>query len=261
MNQQLLDKSNAEFWATLCGTTMARGAGITGQDPGDLRRFDDVYFDYYPYLERYLLTNFDSEKVLEIGLGYGTLGQAIASRNADYHGVDISTESVALMRTRLRWLGLPETPVREGSALELPYPDEAFERVYSIGCLHHTGNLTRSVDEVYRVLRPGGEAVVMVYNRRSLRRLAFAARRWAFTKSPGSGARLARRYDADESGNLAPHTDFVSKTEAKRLFARFDRVRIDVQNFGDYRPWIKREWLLGNIARVLGLDLYIVATK
>jgi hypothetical protein len=45
------------------------------------------------------------------------------------------------------------------------------------------------------------------------------------------------------------------------LFARFDRVRIDVQNFGDYRPWIKREWLLGNIARVLGLDLYIVATK
>jgi len=246
---------------------MARGAGITGQDPGDLRRFDDVYFDYYPYLERYLLTNFDSEKVLEIGLGYGTLGQAIASRNADYHGVDISTESVALMRTRLRWLGLPETPVREGSALELPYPDEAFERVYSIGCLHHTGNLPRSVDEVYRVLRPGGEAVVMVYNRRSLRRLAFAARRWAFTKSPGSGARLARRYDADESGNLAPHTDFVSRSDVRRyLFKRFSSVRIDVQNFDGYvlfrgRIVIPREKLLGNVARILGTDLYIVATK
>jgi hypothetical protein len=37
-------------------------------------------------------------------------------------------------------------------------------------------------------------------------------------------------------------------------------VRIDVQNFDNYR-YARREWFLGNIARVVGLDLYITATK
>jgi hypothetical protein len=50
------------------------------------------------------------------------------------------------------------------------------------------------------------------------------------------------------------------------LFERFSSIRIDVQNFDGYvlfrrRIVIPRERLLGNIARVLGTDLYIVATK
>src|SRR3954463_16540199 len=139
MSQPLLDQSNAEFWAELCGSSMARAAGITGQGPDDLRRFDELYFDYYPYLERYLPSDFAGDQVLEIGLGYGTLGQSIASRGAEYHGVDISLGPVAMMRKRLEWLGQPQERVLQASALELPHADETFDHVYSIGCLHHTG--------------------------------------------------------------------------------------------------------------------------
>lgn len=261
MSQELLDQSNADFWAELCGTSKAREAGITGQDPDDLRRFDDLYFEYYPYLERYLPSNFAGDRVLEIGLGYGTLGQAIASRNAEYHGVDISPGPVAMMRKRLEWLELPHELVLRASALDLPYPDESFDHVYSIGCLHHTGDLPRSIDEVYRVLRPGGHSVVMLYNERSFRRVAFAALGTFIPKYRADEEGMRAMYDADESGTPAPFTEFVSKSGAKRLFGAYSRVRIDKQNFDGFRWGIKREWFLGNAARVAGLDLYIVATK
>ena len=68
-------------------------------------------------------------------------------------------------------------------------------------------------------------------------------------------------YDADASGEAAPHTDFVSRGEAKRLLARFGWTRIDVQNFDGYRFGLRRELFLPNLARVAGLDLYITAEK
>jgi len=68
-------------------------------------------------------------------------------------------------------------------------------------------------------------------------------------------------YDSHESGEAAPHTDFVSRSDVKRLFRAFSRVRVDVQNFDDYPFGIRRDWFLPNLARVVGLDLYIVADK
>ena len=52
-----------------------------------------------------------------------------------------------------------------------------------------------------------------------------------------------------------------SKREVRRLFRNFERVRIDVQNFDSLRFGTKREWFLDNVARLIGLDLYIVADK
>jgi SAM-dependent methyltransferase len=263
MSQQVLDKSNAEFWDTLCGWSLARSAGITGDSPDDLRRFDELYLAYYPYLGRYVDGKaLAGKKVLEVGLGYGTLGQLLASLGADYHGVDIAPGPVAMMRTRLHGLGLPEKQVQQASVLELPYPEATFDRVYSIGCLHHTGDLPRSVAEVHRVLAPGGRAVVMLYHRHSLRHVAFSLRDAVSRKRrQESDEGMRALYDADDAGTAAPHTDFVSIREAKRLFRAFSSVRIDVQNFDGFRFGLRRGWFLSNLARVVGLDLYIVADK
>jgi ubiquinone/menaquinone biosynthesis C-methylase UbiE len=263
MSQQVIDKSNAEFWDTLCGWGLARRAGITGESEDDLTRFDQLYFDFYPYLSPYAdREDLQGKKVLEIGLGFGTLGQLLASRGSEYQGVDIAAGPVSMMRRRLEALGLPEDRVHQASVLELPFPDGTFDYVYSIGCLHHTGDLPRSVAEVHRVLTPGGRAVVMLYHAHSFRRVAF--RLWD-AASPARRRRTAERmrglYDADPSGTPAPHTDFVSRREVRRLFGDFERVHIDVQNFDSYRYGIKREWFLSNLARVVGLDLYIVADK
>jgi SAM-dependent methyltransferase len=257
MSQQVIDKNNAAFWDTLCGSNLARSIGVTGRDPDDLHRFDEVYLARYPYLESYVPQDLSGKTVLEIGLGFGTLGQLLAERGADYHGADIAAEPVAMLRKRLEWLGKPGD-VRQTSVLELPWKGKTFHCVFSIGCLHHTGDLPGSVREVHRVLRPGGRAVVMLYYRWSLRCAVVSMRnRLGGMSREESNAMLRELYDGEET----PHTDFVSKREAKELFGSFSHVKIDVQNFDDSLFRIKRERLLTNIAKIVGRDLYITADK
>src|SRR5207302_3127225 len=105
--------------------------------------------------------------------------------------------SVQLVRHRMTLLGRPPEQIVQATALELPFAAASFEYVYSIGCLHHTGDLSRAVAEVHRVLRPGGYAVVMLYNHHSLRRLARRAAR-------GTHGRLAGGHDANLAGERPP---------------------------------------------------------
>src|SRR5438105_4596766 len=157
-----IDRQNAAFWSELCGSGLARALGITGSEPDALERFDGHYFGFYPYLKSYV-ERFDlaGRDVLEVGLGYGTLGGYIAAQGAGYHGLDIAPAPVAMMRHRLRMAGLGDpVHIQRGSALEVPWPAGTFDFVYSIGCLHHTCDLERSIAEVHRVLKPGGVAVV-----------------------------------------------------------------------------------------------------
>lgn len=261
MTQVAIDSQNASFWSELCGSGLARSLGITGDEPDALERFDSAYFGFYPYLkgyvERYDLSGRD---VLEIGLGYGSLGQYLAERGAVYHGLDIAPTPVEMMRHRLRLQGIDAVErVRQGSALDVPWPAETFDYVYSIGCLHHTGNLGRSILEVHRVLKAGGAAVVMLYNRHSARRLLAEAR-------ARSAAAIRRSYDQNAEGEPAPHTDFTSRTQARGLFAPFSSISIDGRNFDDLhlrgRRLVSRQRLLHTpLPRLLGLDLYIVARK
>jgi len=275
VRQSETDVNNAAFWNELCGSALARSLGITDSTPESLRKFDEAYMAMYPYLSSYVTEqDLKGKRLLEIGLGYGTLGQIIALRGCQYHGLDIADGPVEMMRYRLALLGKEVGGrVQRGSALEIPYPDGAFDYVYSIGCLHHTGALPQAVSEVYRVLATGGKAVVMLYNRYSFRQLAPLGMRYMWEiltrrRRPGSFAEAVRgRYDTNAAGAAAPHTDFVSRSDVRcQLFERFASIRIDAQNFDGYvlfkgRIVIPREKLLGNIARVLGTDLYVVATK
>ena len=48
-------------------------------------------------------------------------------------------------------------------AENLSFSKDTFDLVYSNGVLHHTVDTQRAIDEVYRVLKPGGQAVIMLY--------------------------------------------------------------------------------------------------
>src|SRR5215207_4712187 len=141
--QQSIDAGNARFWDELCGSSLARTLGIEDASPESLRRFDAAYMRHYPYLESYLDHPLKGSDVLEIGLGYGTLSSRLMARGASYHGVDIAAGPVEMVRHRWRLAGGGEAEQRivHGSALDLPFPDERFEYVFTIGCLHHSGNL------------------------------------------------------------------------------------------------------------------------
>lgn len=259
--QTELDGRNSSFWDELCGSAMARELGITDASSESLARFDASYMETYPYLSAYLPERLDGQNVLEIGLGYGTLSSALAARGASYYGADIANGPVEMSRHRLRQAGSrdAEDRVVQASALALPHEDESFDRVYTIGCLHHTGDIPRAVDEVHRVLRPGGTAVVMLYHSQSFRQLV-KVELPKLLRRRRSTEQVAALYDTNAAGDAAPHVDYVSRSDVRRVFMRFAEVHIDVRNFDSTR-FIRREWMLGNVDRLLGLDLYITARK
>jgi SAM-dependent methyltransferase len=256
-----LDQRNAAFWNELCGSALARQVGIEDDSAASLARFDAAYMGHYPYLPGYLPARFDGAELLEIGLGYGTLSAELMARGASYHGADIAEGPVEMVRHRMRLAGLAgaEERVIQASALGLPHADASFDWVVTIGCLHHTGDTPRAVAEVQRVLRPGGTAVVMLYNKYSLRQL-LKVELPGLVRRTRSHDQVAAMYDTNEAGDAAPHVDYSTKGDVRRMFAGFSTVDIDVRNFDNTR-FIPRERLLGNVDRLLGLDLYITARK
>ena len=221
---------------------MARSIGISEITPDTLKLFDQAYMAFYPYLSAYATEeDLRNKRVLEIGLGYGTLGQFLSSQGCDYYGLDIAEGPVAMMIYRQQSLGHVATDhFRVGSALDIPFAEETFDYVYSIGCLHHTGNLPKSIAEVHRVLRPRGRAIIMLYNRYSFRQLVQiplqrVLRRLSSSRRLNVAEWKRSMYDRNSAGDAPPFTEFVSRREIKKLFARFSSARIDCRNFDTCR--------------------------
>lgn len=269
-----LTEANRRFWDELCGSALARSAGITDRTAASLAKFDEAYMAIYPYLlQRVPVADFGGLRVLEVGLGYGTLGQKIAQSCRSYTGLDIAYGPVQMMRHRLDLAGIAGEVV-QGSVLEAPFPDSSFDRVVAIGCFHHTGDTQRCLDETWRLLRPGGTAHLMVYNRFS----ALQWKRWpgrtaaAWLTERGLGrwdttATVEQRYhyDHDSAGAAAPETQFFSLWQLRRMLRRFSRVDLAKENFGNVavrgRVVIPRHALLRTAGPLLGTDIYIRAEK
>ncbi len=59
----------------------------------------------------------------------------------------------------------PPTNLRVANGEALPYADATFDVVYGHGVIQYTSNAPQLIRECHRVLKPGGTAIFMVYNR------------------------------------------------------------------------------------------------
>ncbi len=105
--------------------------------------------------------------VLDVGCGQGIDVTRYALAGARATGMDLTPRHVELARKHTTAMGLDVTIV-EGDAESMPFADASFDRVSSNGVLHHTPDMPAALREIRRVLRPGGETRVIVYNRSSL---------------------------------------------------------------------------------------------
>src|SRR3954447_5651040 len=105
-------------------------------------------------------------RVLDVGCGQGIDVARYALAGAHATGIDLTPRPVALARSHTAALGL-EAEIVQGDAETLPFADATFDRVSSNGVLHHTPDMPAALREIRRVLRPGGRATVIVYNRQS----------------------------------------------------------------------------------------------
>lgn len=160
------------FWNTHpCGDHIV--GGLRDRFADDYAAFFAAYDEWRYRQEGHIpacLDRFDwrNRSVLEIGLGQGAESEQLIRRGARWSGLDLTEESVRRVRVRLAVRDLPHGSVRQGSALDIPWPDNSFDMVFSHGVLHHIPDIRRAQAEIHRVLKPGGTLVAMLYARQSL---------------------------------------------------------------------------------------------
>jgi ArsR family transcriptional regulator len=100
-------------------------------------------------------------RLLDIGTGTGRLLELVAPRVESALGVDASREMLALARARLTERHLAHCAVRQADMYRLPLPDAAFDVVTLQMVLHYAEDPAAALAEAARVLRPGGQLLVV----------------------------------------------------------------------------------------------------
>ena len=259
-----------DFWnEASCGERLLLDAS---DKPGFLRQMARRY-ELEPFIEGF--ARFDEARgldVLEIGVGLGADHQRFAKAGARLTGIDLTERAVAHTRRRFELFGL-NSDLRVGDAEALSFADASFDLVYSWGVLHHSPDTPRAINEVWRVLRPGGRARVMIYHKHSLVGYMLWLRYAALLGKPwrSLGEIYANHLES-------PDTKAYTVTEAHQFFQQFADVQIStVLTHGDllesdagqrHRGWLlstaKRMWPRRLLRRLLpghGLFMLIEARK
>ena len=168
-----------------------------------------------PYLLRVVnFAGWAGRDVLEIGCGPGLDLVRFAKGGARVTGVDVATTALDLAQGCCRAAGVKATLLQADGA-RLPFAEASFDLVYCHGVLSFVRDPAGLVEEAHRVLRPGGQAILMVYNRRS----------WMNALLHVPGLPVGRGH-AD-----APGFRTWSRREFEGLLAPFPRHRLAVERY------------------------------
>jgi len=191
-------------------------------------------------------------QVLEVGCGMGCMAMNWALHGARVTAVDLNPVAVQQTRRRFESYGY-EGDIREADGEALPFDEATFDYVYSWGVLHHSPNTKSAIDDLHRVLRPGGSAGVMLYHRHSLLYWYGVQYVEGFLHMEDqflSPLELASRYTDGGRQEGNPHTWPVTEHEVREyLFTKFDNVWIRV--LGTDVRGVLNQWFPGLGSRLI----------
>lgn len=178
--------------------------------------FDDLSeyrFDKLRYLPQLVdFSGYAGKKLLEIGCGAGIDLVRFAAGGAVVTGVDLSETAISLAKKNMAFRNLEaDLRVMNGEALE--YPDGTFDAVYAHGVLQYTADIRKMIDESRRVLKPGGDFIAMVYNRKG----------WLNT--------MSKFFKVELEHEDAPVLNKYTIKELKGMLSGYSSVRIVPERF------------------------------
>lgn len=174
---------------------------------------------YYRKVAKEIVAETTQGKILDIGTGPGYLPIEIAKMapDVDIVGIDLSRRLVAIARKNARDAGVSDrVHFRRGDGNRLEFEDETFDMVISTGSLHAWKDPVRVLDECYRVLKPGGKALIY-----DPARLISEEMEKLFEQGLTTMEKLAHRWGSFTSKATIPLTaeefqEVVAKTRFKR---------------------------------------------
>jgi ubiquinone/menaquinone biosynthesis C-methylase UbiE len=235
-----------EFWNKFsCGEQMY----LHGTD--EKAKYINQFIIRYQ-LEPYILSFADfaagrGKRVLEIGVGLGADHQRWAESDCELFGIDLTGRAITNTTRRFEIFGL-SSKLLKADAENLPFNSESFDIVYSWGVIHCTPDTEKAIAEIWRVLKPGGEAKIMIYHKHSFVGYMLWIRYALFRLKPFTSLKeIYSKYLE------SPGTKAFTIREAYEMFKEFSPLSIDtVITHGDLltsKAGQRHEGLLLQIAR------------
>ncbi|HEY6211084.1 MAG TPA: class I SAM-dependent methyltransferase [Vicinamibacterales bacterium] len=167
-------------------------------------------------------------RVLEVGCGLGAISAELARQGANLVALDLTWAGVTSVTRRFALDRSPASAV-QGDAMRLPFADASFDFVWSWGVLLHAPDLGTALAEIRRVLKPGGEVALMIYNRHSVYNWLGIIGRYGVLRMQllsKSVPDLWSRYSDGRDIGGCPFVRYYSAGELRELLAGFDVVEM-----------------------------------
>jgi ubiquinone/menaquinone biosynthesis C-methylase UbiE len=175
-----------------------------------------------PYILHFL--NFPetrNKNLLEIGVGLGADHQQLAMKGLQMYGIDLTERAINFTRERLDLFSL-KSELFVTDAENLPFVNDKFDYIYSWGVIHHSPNTNIAVKEIYRVLKNGGEARIMIYHKYSFVGYMLWFRYALLRLKPFTSLKTIYSKYLESPGTKA-----YSYKEARELFSDFKTIKIN----------------------------------
>ncbi len=150
-----------QLWDSAWSSLPADGVQLfTRGTPRNIHEFRHRYYfeDLWPYVER----SGGKGKYLEIGAGRGTTSMYLASRGCDVTLLDYSPTGLEVARRNFAREGLPVPHTVVADARQTGLDTASYDCVYSMGLLEHFDDPAPLLNEILRVLKPGGYLFTVV---------------------------------------------------------------------------------------------------
>ena len=163
------------------------------------------------------------EKFADIGGGYGRLANEYLKRAHKVYLFDYSKTELA----QAKEIYGDKIETKAGDIYKLPFKDNELDGLIMVRVTHHLKDMKKAMSELYRVLKPGGVAVVEVANKRTIPKIVrFATRR---SKVNPFDKKVANYKEIGENGFYNYHPKYVEEIFQKTGF-KTERV-LSVSNF------------------------------
>ena len=224
------------------------------------------YETYAPWMRETM--EFDRHrgaKLLEIGGGMGTDLAQFAAHGALVTDADLSAGHLRLARENFAVRGLSAEFLQQ-DAESLGFDDNSFDVVYSNGVLHHTPHTRHVVGEIFRVLKPGGRVIVMVYAEQSLqywRNLVWnIGLREGQLRKYSMGEIMSRAVERSDNAAAHPLVKAYTRAGLRQLFEGFHDIEIRQRQMEAAAvPRVLARVPRRYLERVMGWNLILKARK